>query len=56
MLTKDELDSGGLDAGSYNTVRENFQGNVGMMKALSVCHGSKLLFERKFAKSRVVGF
>ena len=53
MLTKDELDSGGLDAGSYNTVRENFQGNVGMMKALSVCHGKKLLLGKRIGKSRV---
>ncbi len=27
-----------------------------MIKVLFVCHGRKLLFERKFAKSRVVGF
>ena len=27
-----------------------------MIKILFICHGSKLLFERKFAKSRVVGF
>ena len=37
-----------------------YLGNLGgekfMTRVLFVCHGKKLLLERKFAKSRVVGF